>query len=646
MSGIAGIYRRDGQPCDRGTLTRMMDAMEDRGPDNAGQWAGESIGLGHRTLATTPESRHESQPLLDESGTLCLVLDGRVDNRAELKAALESRGFGPRNETDAEYVLKAFQCWGESSVERLIGDFALAIWDRCRRRLFCARDPLGIRPFYYYLNERVFVFGSELRQILLHADVPREPNEGMIAEYLAGAMNSVEETLYRGVLRLPPAHSLTVEASKVQKRRYFDIDPGKEVRYRDDREYAAHFLELLTEAVRCRLRSDGPVGINLSGGLDSSSVAALAKKLAGSGCEAFSMVFPGRSCDESAYIDQLLETTGITGRRCLPSEMPADYYRDQARLYRDFPDYPNGAMAHALTKSARDKGFRVLLTGLGGDEWLMGSFYRYADLLRRFRFLEFARKVRDNARLSGPRFSWLTVLRFGLWPLVPGPVQRSLQGALRCNRTPDWMDPAFARRAGLADRLRQRGVLHDGAPRMRTFAQQDLHDVLTSGWRIHALEMENRAASSAGIEHRHPFSDRRIVEFALALPERQRWRGDRTKFILRESMRSLLPEAIRLRQSKAEFSPVFTNMFENSGGQGLFSSLAISSLGWVDGERVRAKYRQMVALQQSGDPTYTQHTCPLWMIYGINAWYEGVFQNSSSRESQDAPTRERETVMA
>ena len=642
MSGIAGIYYRDGRPCDRGLLTRMTDVMEERGPHGAGQWAGESVGLGHRMLATTPESRDESQPLLDESGSLCLVLDGRVDNRAELRAALESHGVVLRNETDAEYVLKAYECWGESSVERIIGDFALAIWDRRRRRLFCARDPLGIRPFYYYIGDRVFVFGSELRQILLSADVARKPNEGMIAEYLAGAMNSSEETLYLGVLRLPPAHYLTVEAGKVQTRRYFDIDPRKEIRYRDDREYAGHFLEILTEAVSCRLRSPAPVGIALSGGLDSSSVAAIAKNLPGLGSEAFSMVFPGRSCDESSYIAQVLEKTGITGYRCLPSDMPASYYRDQARRYGDFPDYPNGAMAHALTRAARDKGFRVLLTGLGGDEWLMGSFYRYADLLRSFRFVEFLRKVRDNAQLSGPRFSWATVLRFGLWPLVPNRVQKSLEGALQRNRTPDWIDPAFARRAGLAGRLRQRPA----APVMRTFAQQDLHDVLNSGWRIHALEMENRAASSAGIEHRHPFSDRRILEFALALPEEQRWRSDQTKFILRESMRSLLPEPVRLRQTKAEFSPVFTSAFENGGGERLFDSLAISSPGWVDAERVRAKYREMVALQQGGDPAYTQHTCPLWMIYGINVWYETVFESSSSPALMDAAAREPEIAIA
>ncbi|MDQ6701130.1 MAG: asparagine synthase-related protein, partial [Acidobacteriota bacterium] len=443
-----------------------------------------------------------------------------------------------------------------------------------------------------------------------------------------GAMNSAEETLYRGILRLPPAHCLSVEAEKIEKRRYFDIDPGKEIRYRDDSEYAERFLEILNEAVRCRLRSCTPVGVTLSGGLDSSSVAALAAK-GGRGSapfEAFSLVFPGRSCDESVYIGHMLAHAGIRGNSYAPAELPASYYIAQTKRYFDFPDYPNGGMAHELTAGAREKGFRVLLTGLGGDEWLMGSFYHYADLLRRFRIRDFVQKLRTNAELSGPRFSWRTILRFGLWPLAPGWLQSRFAGALQQNRIPDWIEPEFARRAGLAERLRNRAA----APAFRTFAQRDLHSILTSGWRIHALEMENRAASSAGIEHRHPFSDRRVLEFALALPEEQRWRGDRTKFILREAMRSTLPEQIRLRQTKAEFSPVFTNTFRSAGGEMLFASLAISSLHWVNESRVRAKYLRMTDLERKGDPSYTGHACPLWMIYGINTWYQTAYRSEEA----------------
>ncbi|MDQ6663589.1 MAG: asparagine synthase (glutamine-hydrolyzing) [Acidobacteriota bacterium] len=637
MSGIAGIWHYDGRPLDSALLTRMTDAMAERGPHGVHHWIDGPIGLGHRMLHTTPESVFETQPLLDASGNLALVLDGRVDNREELAHAFKSRGIHLRADTDAELVLQAFACWGDASVERIAGDFAFSIFNKQRHRLFCARDPLGIKPFYYHAGSRTFVFGSEPRQILQSGEIAHAPNEGMIAEYLACAMISAEDTLFRGISRLPPAHCLTVELGRVQRiqrRAYFNIDPRKQIRYRADGEYAEHFLELFKEAIRCRLRSSERVGVSLSGGLDSSSVAAVARQLEpGPGFEAFSLVFPGQSCNESSFIDEVLQTCQIRGNSCLPCEMLVGFYAAQAARYLDFPDYPNGAMSNALRTSASEKGLRVLLTGLGGDEWLMGSFYHYADLLGRLRIPEFIRKVRSNAELSGSRFSWRTVLRFGLWPLVPGPVQGVFADVLQKNQVPDWIDPQFARRTDLAARLRAAPA----APKFSTFAQKDLHDVLTSGWRIHALEMEERAASSFGIEQRHPFSDRRILEFALALPEEQRWRGDQTKFVLREAMKGILPAAIRTRQTKAEFSPVFTRTFLSNGGEHLFDNLALSSLQWINVEKVHAMYRQMEQERENGDPRYTRHTCPLWMVYGIDLWYRTVLGGGGT--SKQGPCR-------
>ena len=629
MSGIAGIYNLDGRPVDPALLTRMTDVIAHRGPDGVRHWIDGPVGLGHRMLHTTPESLQEKQPLVDDSGNLCLTLDGRIDNRNEIRAALEARGAELRNDTDAEVALRSYECWGEMCPQRIIGDFAFVIWDGRKRQLFCARDPLGIRPLYYYTDGHTFRFGSELRQLFEDSAVRREPNDGMIAEYLACALTNQEETLYRGVLRLPPAHFLLVKPGQLRKERYWDIDPSFSIRHKSDSEYAEHFLEIFTEAVRCRLRSHRPVGVHLSGGLDSSSVVGVAQSLyrdgvlADPGFEAFSLVFPGIACDETVYIRDVARMWGLKYNTVSPEQSDASRYAKQVRRYHDFPDTPNGAISDPLKALAREKELRVLLTGLGGDEWLTGSFYHYADLLRRFRILSLIRQVRFDSRVSSVIFPSFPVLRVGLWPLLPESARRVIKRVLRRNRNgvPLWINPQFARRNELTERLRQEGV----GKQFTSFAQGNLYKMLTSGWQSHALEMEERSASWFGLEERHPLNDRRIVEFALALPEEQRWRRDQPKYLLRRALAGFLPETVRQRRTKADFSHLFAEALKALGGERLFDSLAIMSMGWVDGVWVRRMYQQMTQLYARGDEGYARHVWPLWMVFGIELWFKTVF---------------------
>jgi|SRR5208337_1209380 len=186
MSGIAAIFNLDTRPVDRGLLTRTIDAVPYRGPDGIHIWTDGSVGLGHAMMCTTPESRLERQPLHDDDAGLVLTMDGRVDNREELAGVLTGKGHRLRDDTDAELVLRAYECWGENSPAKIFGDFAYVIWDARRRHLFCARDILGIKPFYYFHDRRIFLCASELQQILKCARVPREPNEGMVASILPG----------------------------------------------------------------------------------------------------------------------------------------------------------------------------------------------------------------------------------------------------------------------------------------------------------------------------------------------------------------------------------------------------------------------------------------------------------------------------
>lgn len=637
MSGIAGIYNLDGRPVEPALLERMTDVISHRGPDGSGHWISNPAGLGHRMLHTTTESLAERQPLLNDSDNFCLTFDGRVDNRDEIRKALEETGAKLRTDTDAELILRAFEYWGENCLQRVIGDFAFAIWDKRNRQFFCARDPLGIKPFYYYTDASRFIFGSELCQLFTDPGVPREPNEGMIGEYLACAIIDHEETLYRGVYRLPPGHFLLVKPGQIRKERYWDIDSARTIRYQSDDDYAEHFHAILAEAVRCRLRSHRPVGVCVSGGLDSSSVLGITQSLsrdgavAAPGFETFSMIFPGLDCDESAYIGDVLSMWGIQGNTVYPEASDIYCCSAEVNRYQDFPNYPNGSLSNPLKRLANEKGIRVLLTGFGGDEWLTGSYYHYADLLREFRILSLIRQIRCDAKVSGVIFPAFSVLTIGLWPLIPDGARNAIKRVMGRNGFPRWISPRFAARNRLAERLRRNTARQDTS----SFAQRDLYKTLNNGWLTHFGEMEERASSWFGVEERHPFNDRRVVEFALALPEDQRWRQDQPKYVMRQALRGLLPESVKQRRDKADFSYAFADALRTQGGEQFFSSLAIASLGWIDGAQVLGMYRQMVKLYAHADARYLKYVWPLWMVFGIELWFKAIFMNRATYATEE-----------
>ena len=626
MSGIAGIYDLRGEPVDPALVRRMTDAGTHRGPDGAGYWIAGPIGLGHRMLHSTPESLAEKQPCSTEAGDLILVLDGRVDNRAELRAELET-AQRLRDDTDAELVLRAYERWGPGCPARIIGDFAFAIWDGCERQLFCCRDAIGVKPLYYSADGRRFRFASELRQILEDTEVSPEPNEGMIGEYLSREITDRQETVYKGILRLPPAHSLIVRADRFTVSRYWDIDAGRAIRHRTDAEYAEHFHAVFSEAVRCRLRSSGPVGAELSGGLDSSSVVAAVASLqqAGGaidqGFETFSLVFPGLACDESGHAHEVVKLHALKSNTAPASRYGLDWWLEHARRFSDFPEYPTCAMSDSLKRVARDHGVRVMLTGYGGDDWLTGSTYHYADLLSRFKIAAFARQVMWDHRAGAIERRLFSGLNYGLWPLLPQ-TARSLAKLVWSPRPAlQGIDPAFAARTGLRDRLR-RTLGPTAAP---TFAQSDLRCQLNGGWHAHRMEMLDRSAARWGLELRHPFHDRRVVELSLALPENQRRRKDRSKFVLREAMSEHLPERVRARHDKADFAHVFAEALTTPDVQRLFETPLSASLGWVDRDHARRTYGRMVEDYAADNPAYAAPLWRLWMLFGIEIWLKSAF---------------------
>ena len=266
MSGIMGIYHLDGHPVDREKISKMVDILAHRGVDGADIWLDKSVGFGHRMLWTTPESLIEKLPLVKQDGDLVITSDARIDNREELIAKLQINNRPSDKIVDSELILAAYEKWGEHCPEHLLGDFAFAIWDKRKQKVFCARDPMGVKPFYYYRSNRLFAFASEIKALLCLPEIPRKINELGIGLYLAGISEDEEITFYQNIQRLPKAHSIAISSQSNKLQRYWSLDPSRELKLSSNEEYAEAYREIFTEAVRCRLRSAFPVGSMLSGG--------------------------------------------------------------------------------------------------------------------------------------------------------------------------------------------------------------------------------------------------------------------------------------------------------------------------------------------------------------------------------------------
>ncbi|MEO1340667.1 MAG: asparagine synthetase B, partial [Cyanobacteria bacterium J06635_13] len=252
MSGIVGIYQRCGRVVESEQLGSMVDSLLHRGADGSNIWRESNVGMGHLMLWTTPESLLEQLPWADSQTDTVITADARIDNRQELISLLGLKGDRDKI-TDSSLILKAYHKWGEKCPAKLIGDFAFAIWDARHRRFFCARDPMGIKPFYYYCSGSVFAFASEIKALLRLSAVEPQLNELRVAYQLAGFLEDEEVTFYENIWRLKSAHSLIVNQESKKLEQYWALDPDQRIKLSSHQEYTAAFKELFTEAVHCRL---------------------------------------------------------------------------------------------------------------------------------------------------------------------------------------------------------------------------------------------------------------------------------------------------------------------------------------------------------------------------------------------------------
>lgn len=547
MSGIVAVVHLDGAPVDADRLRLMTETLAFRGPDAQRTWHEGSAGLGHTWLRTSPASPAEQQPFTFD-GRYRIVADARLDARRELIARLEAAEGGRISDPvpDVELLGRAYRAWGDRCVDHLLGDFAFAVWDQQARRLFVARDHLGIKPLYYAYVGATIVVSNTLACVRRHPRVSSSLNDVAIADFLVfGLKQDPTMTSFADVRRLPAGHRATFSAEGARVDRYWAVPVDEPVRYRRAAEYEEHFRELLDVSVRDRL-PDGPVGVFLSGGLDSGTLAAAVCALRGRqgvapAVRAFTTVWDGINEDEARH-------AGLTASFL---RIPIEYGQFGLEvtaldtfLERDAPE-PIGdpALKHARCFQALSTQARVFFYGEGPDNALRFEWREYVRyMLRR----------RQPGRLALDCATQVIRDRGAGWPAALRRTIRESLGGEDGEKPPfpSWINRDLERRLDLRARWREHELVPTRPQAMRPIANATFE---SPAWDL-LFQMWDCEATVAPLEMRHPFLDLRLLRYLLAVPTMP-W--CRSKSLLRRAMRGRLPRQV-LRRTK---SPLPRNPF-------------------------------------------------------------------------------------
>jgi asparagine synthase (glutamine-hydrolysing) len=629
MSAIAGLLRTDGDAVHRREVERMIAALTHRSPDGTGTWSGGSASLARGALWTTPESRCERQPLESDAGNV-ITADARLDNRRDLIAELGMTGRPASEISDSELILRAYERWGEECAPKVIGDFAFAIWDSRHQRLFCARDHIGVKPFYYHEAPAAFLFASEIKALLTSPLVPYRLNPQRVADHLVGLLDDLTSTFYRGVYRLPAGHTLTVSRAGTRLRPYWSLDAGREIRLESDEAYTEAFRESLTEAVRSRLRSNHAVGCLLSGGLDTSSIVGTARRIGGpaggKGLDTFTAIFPGlpaadlKKIDERAFVEAVVGQGGIDAHYVRGDLLSPLAEVDRALWHLDEAFVaPNLYLHWALYGAARDRGVRALLDGIDGDTTVSHGLEQLPVLARTGRMATLGRELRalgQRHHVGASSLLW----QLAIQPLVPPSLRQRVRRLRR--RQPACLartaiKPEFARRMGVVERV----DAFDRKQERPVRSAREAHcRAMQSALIPYALELADKAAAAFGVEPRYPFFDRRLMELCLALPPDQKLRDGWGRAVMRRAMSGDLPEGVRWRSTKANLAPNFKRGLL-AQDRNILAEVVIDHPGvieeYVDITALRQAYDRFVA-----EPTSESDALTIYSTVVLALWLQ------------------------
>jgi asparagine synthase (glutamine-hydrolysing) len=556
MCGIAGIVGVNGlHEDDRARAVLMRDVLTHRGPDGAGLHTDTHAALGHRRLSIV-DLAGGHQPLSNEDGSVWVTFNGEIYNHADVRPDLEAAGHRYRTRSDTETIVHAYEEWGDDCVTRFRGMFAFAIWDAPKRRLLLVRDRLGVKPLYWArVGDRV-LFASEIKAILESGLVPAQPNDAALSEVLATRYTSGTDTLFKGIFKLLPGHRLIFERGEVRIQKYWDLPldgPDPELDALGDDALIERFRGLLQESVRLRLMADVPLGMFLSGGIDSSAVAALMAREVDRPIETFSVAFADRRFSELEYARQVARAVGANSHEIVIDDK--DFFGALPRLvwHEDEPiAHPSSVPLHFVSALAREH-VKVVLTGEGSDELLAG-YGKYPRALLNWR----AGGVYERMVPAGMR----AAMAGSIVPRLPGPLGRyARRSFLAMPRRPEamFLDNFAGMPLHLQHELLDSSVMRGNDPyaaSLAYFGQVNgrsgmLGRLLYTDVKTYLVELlmkQDQMSMSTSIESRVPFLDHKLVEFAARLPDRLKLNGFTTKRILREAIRGLLPDSILTRK--------------------------------------------------------------------------------------------------
>jgi asparagine synthase (glutamine-hydrolysing) len=640
MCGIAGIYHFEGRPVQRERLLAMGRLLQHRGPDGQGIHLDRGLGLVHRRLSIIDLDPRSDQPMHFEG--CILVYNGEIFNYLELRSQLEDLGHRFSTDSDSEVLIRGYLQWGRDCLQRFNGMWAFALWDDRRRALWCARDRFGVKPFYYARKDGEFRFASEPKALLGDDPALREVNPRPLGRFLVeGIMDDEPETFYREIVPLPPAHELWLPASgELLLNRYWQLTPGLgletglqlaaarlgnaggvELDRFDPAMFPSHphpefytaveaLRALFTDAVRLRLRSDVPVGTCLSGGMDSSSIVALATALRGSPVQTFSSDYTEADCCESEFIRCMVEGCQTEATLLVPRPEELVRAMDCIAWAQDEPTASAGVFTQWKVMQAAQGSVKVLLDGQGGDEILAGYLPYFETHLWDCAFRgEEVGELGPAEELTGRSFARV-VRKARLQRRLPAFLRKREKFKPDPYKPPGVFSEAF--RAQLRGLDRSRTGRNPGWP--DRLSRQLAHDLAHISI-PQLLRYEDRNSMAFGLEARTPFLDYRLVEFVFSLPSSFKIHRGWTKRILRSAMAGIIPPAVVSRRDKKGYPTPQAQWFRGPLREWLGDLLSESALlesGWFKPERVR----QIFDAHQNGE----DRSWELWRFASTLTW--------------------------
>ncbi len=635
MCGIAGIveFNRDAR-IEPHTLRRMCDVMAHRGPDDDGIYIDGRVGLGMRRLSIIDVATGH-QPISNEDGTAWIVYNGEIYNHAALRGPLEARGHRYKTHSDTETILHLYEEYGRDCVQHLRGMFAFAIWDARKRSLFVARDRLGIKPLYYRLTPESFLFGSEIKVILAHSSTRAAFDRACLPEYLAFGYLSGEETFYQGIRKLMPGHTMEVEENgEVRVQPYWDLSLKQEEGDRPETYYVQTYRDMLEEAVRSHLMSDVPLGVFLSGGIDSSAVAALMTKIRREPIETFSVGYAEHAYSELPYARVVAQHLNSVHREVLVTGQ--EFFDALPRLiwHEDEPiAWPSSVALYFVARLARER-ITVVLTGEGSDETL-GGYSRYAFTLKNAALDRVYRSVAPGVLRRQVR------QLISDSPLLGATLRRKLSHTFLARDGASWASLYFDNFFSAFDEKDQADLLSDqlvqelvpGSAYRHVLAYweqssgETLQRLLYTDIKTYLIELlmkQDNMSMAASIESRVPFLDHALVEFAANIPQRFQIHGTSGKHILKKAVEDLLPHSI-LHRPKLGFPTPWSGW------------LAGPRLDWIEDilleprsvERGYFKPTAVQTLFREHRSKYRDHYDRIWRLLNLELWHRVCLEGES-----------------